>query len=544
MTSAFLFARDSFFKQGRQHYRLFGRSPDGQLIQIIIDQDRPCFFIPESHIAQLQNFSKNNLPLLDQRALQLKNPDSQPVCALYFRSQFDLRKAAATLRAANIPLFESDVDPLERYMMERFITGGIHIESLSISQPEKDNSLNQHPESPLIFHNPQMKPALVDAAMRIVSLDIETSVSSGRLLSIGLHDPGQPSKEKIVFMLGDRTLAIQDTGKVSVIACGSEENLLQQFVNWMQSTDPDIIIGWNVIGFDFRFLIERSRKLHITLAMGRDGSLPRFIERQGMADRLQMIGRLVLDGPTLMRGAYYSFDDFRLDTVAHALLGRGKVIEKTNDKAAEIERMFHENPVDFVKYNIADAELVSEIFAKTELIAHYKARAENSGMPMDRTARSVASFDFHILPRLHRHGYVARDLADIQAGNPAKGGYVMEPVVGLHKNVAVLDFRSLYPSIIRTFKIDPLSLIENSLNPLSTPDGHKFSRTNHILPDLIGDLLDKRTQAKKSNDGHLSQAIKILMNSFYGVMGSPGCRFYHPDLPSAINGTGPAYVRT
>jgi DNA polymerase-2 len=104
--------------------------------------------------------------------------------------------------------------------------------------------------------------------------------------------------------------------------------------------------------------------------------------------------------------------------------------------------------------------------------------------------------------------------------------------------VIVLDFRSLYPSIIQTFKIDPYSRLLSSKDPLVTPTGYRFSSTHHFLPDFISHLIDQRTKAKQKNDKQLSQAIKILMNSFYGVMGSYGCRFYHPDLPSAITGTG------
>ena len=119
----------------------------------------------------------------------------------------------------------------------------------------------------------------------------------------------------------------------------------------------------------------------------------------------------------------------------------------------------------------------------------------------------------------------------------------MEPQSGLYEDVIVLDFRSLYPSIIRTFRIDPYSRLMQSLHddepPIEVPGGQfRFSRTEHILPDFIGELLDLRAQAKAARDEHLSTAIKILMNSFYGVMGSPGCRFYHSDLPSAITRTG------
>jgi DNA polymerase-2 len=150
----------------------------------------------------------------------------------------------------------------------------------------------------------------------------------------------------------------------------------------------------------------------------------------------------------------------------------------------------------------------------------------------------TAAFDHFMLPRIHRKGFVAPNINDIKQREHSAGGYVFDPVPGIYENVAVFDFKSLYPSIIRTFKIDPYSRLVAEKNTRETPNGYKFSFTENFLPDFIEQLMIQREEAKKKGDKYLSQAVKILMNSFYGVMGSYGCRFYHPDLPSAITGTG------
>src|SRR5690606_29174947 len=134
--------------------------------------------------------------------------------------------------------------------------------------------------------------------------------------------------------------------------------------------------------------------------------------------------------------------------------------------------------------------------------------------------------------------YAAPNVKDIRPTGHAAGGYVMDPKPGIYDDVIVLDFKSLYPSIILTFKIDPLSRIESYKDTLTTPSGHNFSSTSHLLPQFIENLMQQRSMAKKKKDKYLSHAIKILMNSFYGVMGSYGCRFYHHTLPSAITGSG------
>ena len=112
---------------------------------------------------------------------------------------------------------------------------------------------------------------------------------------------------------------------------------------------------------------------------------------------------------------------------------------------------------------------------------------------------------------------------------------------GLYQNVLVLDFKSLYPSIIRTFKIDPLGLVEGLKSPETAIPGFKgasFHRRQHFLPDIITNLWQQRDEAKRQQDKPRSQAIKILMNSFYGVLGSGGCPFYDPRLASSITMRG------
>src|SRR5690606_30302704 len=110
----------------------------------------------------------------------------------------------------------------------------------------------------------------------------------------------------------------------------------------------------------------------------------------------------------------------------------------------------------------------------------------------------------------------------------------------LHPNVWVFDFKSLYPSIIRTFNIDPLSYVPE---PSATEDliqtpGGAFRREPAILPRMLDTLFPRREAAKRSGNDVAANAIKILMNSFYGVLGTPACRFYNPALANSITGTG------
>ncbi|HAB53130.1 MAG TPA: DNA polymerase II [Ignavibacteriales bacterium] len=210
----------------------------------------------------------------------------------------------------------------------------------------------------------------------------------------------------------------------------------------------------------------------------------------------------------------------------------------SEDRPSEIDKLFEEDKAKLCEYNLNDAVLVSEIFSKTGLIDLLVKRSQISGLLLDQLGMMSAAFDHFYLPKIHRAELVAPNVNDVIISEHAAGGYVVEPIPGIYHDVIVLDFKSLYPSIIQSFKIDPVSRLFSHIGTITTPEGYKFSASLHFLPGFINELMKKRIEASKVGDVHLSQAIKILMNSFYGVMGSNGCRFYHPHLPTAITGTG------
>jgi DNA polymerase II len=114
------------------------------------------------------------------------------------------------------------------------------------------------------------------------------------------------------------------------------------------------------------------------------------------------------------------------------------------------------------------------------------------------------------------------------------GGQVLESVPGLYRNVVSFDFRSLYPSIIRTFQVDPWALWFPGEDPVRGFEGATFARQGALLPGLITHLHQERGRARAAGNETLTRAIKILMNSFYGVLGTPGCRFFDPRLAASI----------
>ena len=213
------------------------------------------------------------------------------------------------------------------------------------------------------------------------------------------------------------------------------------------------------------------------------------------------------------------------------LAGEGKAIDNPYQRMAEIDRMFAEDKPALARYNLKDCELVTRIFAHTELLTFLLERATVTGLAADRSGGSVAAFEHLYLPLMHRQGFVAPNLGERQA-EASPGGFVMDSQPGLYESVLVLDYKSLYPSIIRTFLIDPVG-IEGLRQPTDDASvagfrGARFSRTRHCLPAIVERVWEGREAAKREHNKPLSQALKIIMNAFYGVLGSSGCRFFDP----------------
>ncbi|MBW2634852.1 MAG: DNA polymerase II [Deltaproteobacteria bacterium] len=545
---------------GQHHLHYAGISDDGPF-EIVITNNRPLFFIHRSTLLP-KGFVR-----CKRRSVHLFAFDGSPVDTLYFNTQNELYKARRHLQDCGIKTFEADIRPEERYLMERFIYGGIEFQGTG-----------RWVAGRLQFENPRMLKGEYRPFFSVLSLDIETG-QSGELYSIACHFKGRPSRSHhpgngadldvgVVLVLDDSIPGRNDApgnddehrvvpeagggpapilpghafeilpedGILHRMAC--EKDLLRAFLDVVGILDPDIIIGWHVVGFDLLFLSQKYKAHNLRFSMGRRDRLPSIQEIRNGVFRANISGRVVIDGPPALRAAFYTFDNYRLETVAMALLGEGKDIDESADKVAEIERRFQEDKKSLAFYNLMDCKLVSGIFSKTGLIDLTFKRAALSGLPMDRVGMSVAAFDFFMLPHIHRKKLVAPNIQDVQETGTAPGGWVFAEAPGFYEHVAVFDFKSLYPSIIRTFKIDPLSRLKAGTDRLDTPPGIPFSRSEHVLPAYISQLMEKRDQAKRNQDLHLSQAIKILMNSFYGVMGTPGCRFYDHRLPSAITGTG------
>ena len=463
-------------------------------------------------------------------SLTLKDFHQRPVVGLYCKQYRQLLKLAKLLREQGITVYEADIRPPERFLMERFITAAVWFQGEAAGRQLRNTRLKPHPD-----YRPRLK---------WVSLDIETS-QHGELYCIGLEGCGR----RDVFMLGP------ENGDASHLDfnleyVASRPQLLEKLNDWFARYDPDVLIGWNVVQFDLRVLQKHADRYGIPLRLGRGQRNVLEWREHGFKANVffaQLSGRLIIDGIEGLKSAFWNFESFSLEAVSRELLGEGKAVNNPWQRMDEINQRFAEDKPALAHYNLKDCELVTRIFQHTELMPFLLERAAVNGLAADRHGGSVAAFSHLYLPRLHRLGFVAPNLGDV-VPESSPGGYVMDSRPGLYDSVLVLDYKSLYPSIIRTFLIDPAGLVEGMAHPDdqdSVPGfrGARFSRQTHCLPAIVSQIWAGREAAKKQGNKALSQALKIIMNSMYGVLGTDACRFFDPRLASSITMRGHEIMR-
>ena len=501
---------------------IHGRLEGGDTFLIRDDRQRPHFYIRTADA---------------ERARALRVPEPKPTGKLSFagaavsRLQTEIPQDVPGLRdrlhASGIETYEADVRFALRYLIDRGIKGGCEIDG----EWEPGKGVAR------VYTNPTLRPAQADVEPRVLSFDIETDGKGERLLAISLYAPG--IDEVLIVDGGDR--AMPERAR----RCVDERAALDGFCARVRELDPDVLTGWNVIDFDLTVLQRIAVRLNHPFPLGREPGAMRLRKAEGYfgSGQASIPGRLVLDGIDLLRGAFVRMDEYSLDAVAREILGEGKAVAgDVRDRIGEILDNYEQDLAAFALYARTDARLAFEILEKLNLVRLAYARSLLTGMTPDRVAASIASFDFLYLSELERRAVVAPTVRtdDSRVHAAQQGGHVLEPVTGLHRNVWVFDFKSLYPSIIRTLNIDPLSYVERPAadEDLIRTAGGAFARAPAILPRLLDELFPRREAAKKAGDGVASNAIKILMNSFYGVLGAPSCRFYNTALVNAITGTG------
>ena len=505
---------------GRPEVHLYGTLESGESFCVVDDRVRPYFFVPAEYADDTRRLGAPVRATVEPT--ELRSLDGRPVARVTVGVPSDVPPLRQRLQTAGITCFEADLRFAYRYLIDRDLRGAIEITGSSVPSGGIKH----------LFRNPSLAPAYLVPNLKIVSIDLETDLRAQSLYAIALAGAGI-----------DRVLIV-GPGPLAKAECfGSEREVVQRFFALLDEIDPDVITGWNVVDFDLVVLKRLCQRHGLPFRLGRTAEDTTIQRDQSFTRdaRANAPGRQILDGLALTRSAFIRLDDYKLETASQAFLGSGKLI--TGDgRGREIERAFRHDRQKLVDYNLRDAQLVLEILAKQRLVDLAVSRSLLTGMQIDRVGASIASVDFLYLGELRRRGFVAPSVSGDHEGAAVAGGAVLDSVPGLFRNILVFDFKSLYPSIMRTFNIDPLTFVPPSRDDgpdlIRTPSGAAFRREPGILPELVALLWSERDRARREDDALRAYAIKILMNSLYGVLAATSCRFFSPAIANAITQTG------
>ena len=516
--------------EGKTHVYLFGKLENGESFLTIHQRD-PYFFVKKKDRKKLEQFLEKNKEVkeitdcnLRFEDVSLKNFDDEEVVKVLLTFPKQVPPFRKHLDQLDIAYYEADILYSQRFLLDNDIKGCLEI----TGEFKKGNYVNRIYEEPSVNGIPDY-----GVNLKVFSFDIETNMKASEIFSIAYVC----GEKKEVLLSTDKNI------KEKEITCFSDEkSMIVAFLERLQEIDPDVITGWNVIDFDLDVLRKRCKAHKIPFVLGRvdwESSL-RIFNDFFRSSRADIAGRQVLDGINLLKDSFIKLPDYKLDTAATEILGEKKAIQFTN-KGAEILEMAKNDPLKLAQYNLKDAELVLRILDEKDLISLVIHRSTLTGMMLSRVSGSIASFDSLYIRETMKKGYVCFTSQHNEREERIKGGYVMESHPGIYDYVIVCDFKSLYPSIIRTFNIDPFSFHKGG--KIVSPNKATFSEKEGILPNMIQHLWSMRDKAKKKKDAVASYAIKITMNSFFGILANPLFRFYSLPMANAITAWGRKIVK-
>jgi len=512
-------------ENNKAYVYLFGRLENNESF-LTVNEYKPYFFIRKADLKNALGVEK-----FDYQATSLKNFEGEPVVRIVMRVPSEVAKLRDKLSDKGIQTYEADIRFAYRFMIDKLIQGSIDIRG----DYEKGEVVNGVFVD-RVYYEPELRPAdYLPINLRVLSIDVETDKKAEELFSVSLYSENY----KRVIIRSDKKLR-------NALSVGSEQELLLKFREAVLSLDPDIIVGWNLIDFDLFILEKKFRQYKLPFTLGRTESPCRLrIYRSFFQDsKADFPGRVVLDCIHVLKNNFIALDDYKLSTAARVFLNDSKMFED-EERGDLIEKAFKNNPQLLVDYNLKDSELALRILKKTTALELSIHRSLITGMPLDRVRASVASLDSLYLKELRKKGFVAPSASFESKEERIRGGYVMSPKPGIYDYVVVCDFKSLYPSIIRTFNIDPWSFVPGckGKNLVKAPNGACFKNQDGILPLIIQRLWEQREQARRKGDELARHAIKILMNSFFGVMANPTCRFYNRAVANAITFFGQHLIK-
>ncbi len=564
--------------------QLFGTTPEGKSVTCRVAGFRPYFYagvkegFMKSAIEDLvalgldvevvERFEPIGFQASPRKMLRIATHDPKEVRRLRERA-----KEVPGVKA----VYETDILFKNRFLIDRSLGGMVWVEAPLPEWTAGQQAASGGASSAIPLVNVEsLHPAAheTNAPLRFMSFDIECLPDHGEM------PKAEKSPAILISMafepeyLGNKDLVLVgkniECPRADTRACQDEYDLLAQFFAIIRDYNPDILAGYNSNEFDFPYLQERARQLHVEARVGRDGS-SWYIRKIVNRTDVSVAGRVVVDLLPIIRSSY-SLKQYTLRNAAAELLK----MEKYDVDPKEIEALWADGGEGlrrFISYSRRDAVLAMHMLLDLRLMDKYIALSRASGSLLQDIVNGGQSgmVENLLMRRFRERGRVVPPKPDADVSDERyvenedlKGGAVLVPEKGLVEDVVILDYKSLYPTIMMAHNLcyttvltqgseadDSVANAVKGGGIITSPSGGRFVSpqvTPGIMPAVLRELLEERTatkrQMKKASEEERrfldakQYAMKILLNSFYGYSGYARARLYSLALANAVTSFG------
>jgi DNA polymerase I/DNA polymerase-2 len=562
---------DSYEDNGKTVVRLWCKDKAGRTIAVIDDSFVPYFYIQPKPGTEMK--VKQTIEQLKKKhsALSIVGADivtrqigaeKQKVIKVSTSVSSDLPKVRDLIKLLEaerggpgivVEEYEYAVSHAKRYPIEKGLTpaGWIDVEGKEQKGSEWQVASTIKAKS--------VKPAssAADPPLKVLAFDIENVEEDGRQKIIMLSMAGNRGFKKVLTWQHDSFQSWVEVVK-------DEKTLLEHFVQHVNEQDPDLLVGFMTDEHDFKLILQRAADLRVRLPLSRDGSTPRYARRVKVA-RARLRGRVHLDlfsWALSILAPHLQTEVMTLDAISAELLGDRKLPMEFE----ELLEAWHKKK-DLAKlaaYSLKDSELtlrlnellLQQILALTRIVG--QAPYDVSRMTYGQLAEWYMTRRAGEIGIIHPNQPKFDEILTRQSKPQYVGGYVRDPLPGLHEGMAVLDFRSLYPSIIATFNISPETFqLGRKEQGWQVPD-RKFwfaKKPQGFVAARVAELIERRvklkTGLKKLKPGtpawkqldNEQFGVKTVTNAMYGLMGYFGALWYCYECAESAAAFGRRWIR-
>ncbi|WP_246999478.1 DNA-directed DNA polymerase [Halosolutus gelatinilyticus] len=534
---------------------VFGRTPDDRLEHVQVVGFRPYFYAPTETLDRPPEEAYDRLTGSeeeDETGGPYESIRGERLTKIFGQTPRDVGQVRDDFEH-----YEADILFPNRFLIDKDIRSGIRV-------PER-----RADDDSLVVPHEEVEAADVDATPRVQTFDIEVDDRSGfpedgeePIVCLTSHDS---YRDEYVMWLyeaptGDGEIPaevadyepIEGAIDYDVRTFEEEEAMLDAFIEYIRETDPDVLTGWNFEDFDAPYLLDRLEELQ-----GSHHEYDLSIDRLSRVDEVwrsnwggpDIKGRVVFDLLyAYQRRVFSELDSYRLDAVGEAELGVGK-----ERYAGDIGDLWETDPTQLLAYNLRDVELCVELNRQQELIPFWREMATFVGCKLEDAPTPGDVVDMYVLHEANGR-FALPSKGQQEAGEEYEGGAVFEPITGVMENVTVLDLKSLYPMCMVTVNASPETKVDPDAydgETYTAPSGTHFRKEpDGIIREMVNELLAEREEKKAQRDEYdagtpeyeqydrQQGAVKVIMNSLYGVSGWEQFRLYDKEAASAITATG------